>query len=102
MACSVSWIFPRMNDSSVSQVGVDVTGVVGVFFFTATSPSVAGTRPVVVVSHRKVTSPSAFYPPSDRSSFGYIGGKVRNYLAALDATTGLATGWNPNADFGVY
>src|SRR5207244_2405398 len=27
-----------------------------------------------------------------------IGGAARNNVAALDATTGLATGWNPNAN----
>jgi len=57
-----------MNVSSVSHVGIDGAGAAGVFFFTATSPSVAGTRPVVVVSHRKVASPSTFYPPPDGSS----------------------------------
>jgi hypothetical protein len=29
-------------------------------------------------------------------SFTSIGGQSRSYLAALDATTGLATAWNPN------
>lgn len=29
--------------------------------------------------------------------FGFIGGQPRNRIAALDATTGLATAWNPNA-----
>jgi hypothetical protein len=28
--------------------------------------------------------------------FSYIGGQLRNRLAALDATTGAATAWNPN------
>jgi len=31
-------------------------------------------------------------------NFTSIGGQTRNYLAALDATTGLATAWNPNAN----
>jgi predicted small secreted protein len=30
--------------------------------------------------------------------FTSIGGQKRNYIAALDATTGKATDWNPNAD----
>ncbi len=30
--------------------------------------------------------------------FYTIGGQARNFIAALDATTGLATAWNPNAD----
>jgi hypothetical protein len=30
--------------------------------------------------------------------FGSIGGQARNNIAALDATTGEATGWNPNAN----
>jgi trimeric autotransporter adhesin len=34
--------------------------------------------------------------------FTSIGGQTRNYIAALDATTGLATTWNPNANFGGY
>ena len=31
-------------------------------------------------------------------SFTFIGGIVRNHIAALDVTTGEATAWNPNAD----
>jgi hypothetical protein len=30
--------------------------------------------------------------------FTSIGGQARNYIAALDASTGSATGWNPNAE----
>ena len=33
-------------------------------------------------------------------SFTSIGGQARNSIAALDATTGAATSWNPNADSG--
>jgi trimeric autotransporter adhesin len=33
--------------------------------------------------------------------FSDIGGQARNFVAALDATTGAATPWNPNADNGV-
>ena len=33
--------------------------------------------------------------------FDGIGGQSRNNIAALDATTGNATNWNPNADFTV-
>jgi trimeric autotransporter adhesin len=35
-------------------------------------------------------------------SFGTIGGQTRNRIAALDATTGDATAWNPNANSQVY
>ena len=31
-------------------------------------------------------------------SFASIGGQARNRLAALDATTGLPTAWNPDAN----
>jgi LPXTG-site transpeptidase (sortase) family protein len=34
--------------------------------------------------------------------FHNIGGQGRNYIAALDATTGNATAWNPNANTNVY
>ncbi len=34
--------------------------------------------------------------------FTSIGGQTRNYIAALDTTTGLASTWNPNASFEVY
>jgi len=34
--------------------------------------------------------------------FGIIGGQVRSCLAALDATTGAATAWNPSANGGVW
>ena len=33
-------------------------------------------------------------------SFSSIGGEARNHLAALDATTGLATSWNPDREGG--
>jgi hypothetical protein len=33
--------------------------------------------------------------------FTQIGGQMRPFLAALDATTGLATDWNPTPDMGV-
>jgi hypothetical protein len=36
------------------------------------------------------------------SSFSFIGGQPRNNLAALDATTGAATAWNPNPNSQVY
>jgi len=35
-------------------------------------------------------------------NFWNIGGQPRNHLAAIDATTGLATSWNPNPDGPVY
>jgi len=35
-------------------------------------------------------------------SFTTIGGQTRNNIAAVDATTGLATAWNPNANNTVY
>jgi hypothetical protein len=31
--------------------------------------------------------------------FGNIGGQSRSYIAALDASSGLATAWNPSADY---
>ncbi len=34
--------------------------------------------------------------------FTSIGGQTRNHIAALNATTGAATGWNPNANGPVY
>ncbi|MBI2618691.1 MAG: fibronectin type III domain-containing protein, partial [Ignavibacteriales bacterium] len=34
--------------------------------------------------------------------FTSIGGQTRNRIAALDASTGLATSWNPNANSNVY
>ena len=35
-------------------------------------------------------------------SFGTIGGQLRNDIARLDGTTGLADSFNPNADFTVF
>ena len=34
--------------------------------------------------------------------FTDIGGANRNYIARIDATTGVASSWNPNADYSVY
>ena len=34
--------------------------------------------------------------------FTSIGGQTRNYIAALDAGTGAATDWNPNASGGIF
>jgi len=34
--------------------------------------------------------------------FTTIGGQTRNYIAAIDASTGLATSWNPNPNVYVY
>jgi len=52
---------PRKNSSSVSHVGIDDEGVVGVFSFTATLlPS--GTQPGFL-ANRKVTSPLPFSTP---------------------------------------
>ncbi|MBN2027247.1 MAG: PQQ-binding-like beta-propeller repeat protein [Actinobacteria bacterium] len=36
------------------------------------------------------------------SNFSYIGGQNRNNLAALDATTGAATAWDPDPNSSVY
>ncbi len=33
--------------------------------------------------------------------FNSIGGQPRNFIAALDPSSGNATAWNPNADFAV-
>ena len=41
-----------------------------------------------------VKSPGLFMPGGNSTN---IGGQPRNNIAALDATTGLATSWNPNA-----
>jgi flagellar hook capping protein FlgD/putative pyrroloquinoline-quinone-binding quinoprotein len=38
------------------------------------------------------------YVGGGQAGFKNIGGQPRNRIAALDATTGLATSWNPNAD----
>jgi len=35
-------------------------------------------------------------------SFSYIGGQGRNYIAAIDPSTGNATSWNPNSNNNVY
>ena len=34
--------------------------------------------------------------------FASVGGQVRNYIAAIDASTGALTSWNPNANDEVY
>ena len=53
-----------------------------------------GTRTPTATSTPTAVSGSTVYAGGDFTS---IGGQTRNYIAALDATTGAATAWNPNA-----
>jgi len=63
---------------------------------TAWNPNAGGTSPYVWAL---AVSGSTVYAGGDFTS---IGGQGRNYIAALDASSGLATAWNPNASGGVY
>jgi hypothetical protein len=56
------------------------------------NPNASGGTPTSVSA--LVVSGSTVYVGG---SFSSIGGQARNHIAALDATTGTATGWNPNA-----
>jgi trimeric autotransporter adhesin len=47
-------------------------------------------------------SGSTVYAGGDFSGTNSIGGADRNHIAALDASTGLATSWDPNADEDVF
>ena len=58
---------------------------------TAWNPNAGGTSPYVWAL---AVSGSTVYAGGDFTS---IGGQGRNYIAALDASSGLATAWNPNA-----
>ncbi len=57
-------------------------------------PNGIGTRPAEPLA----VSGSTVYVGG---GFTSIGGQPRNRIAALDATTGAATSWNPNANLGV-
>lgn len=58
---------------------------------TAWDPNTGGTSAyVIALAVSGTTVYAAGY-------FTSMGGQARNYIAALDATTGLANGWNPNA-----
>src|SRR5207244_4128438 len=53
----------------------------------------------LAVSGSTVYAGGAFYIPHDPEvNPPSIGGAFRNYIAALDATTGYATGWAPDAN----
>ena len=47
---------------------------------------------------RRTRSPCSGSTVYAGGSFTSIGGQPRNYIAALDATSGAATAWNPNAN----
>ncbi|HOD15751.1 MAG: delta-60 repeat domain-containing protein [Spirochaetes bacterium] len=47
-------------------------------------------------------SGNVIYVGGDFSGASSIGGQDRNYIAALDVETGLATDWNPDSDAPVY
>jgi hypothetical protein len=64
---------------------------------TAWNPNSGGSPSDVVTT--LVASGSAVYAGG---GFTNIGGQARNHIAALDATTGAATAWNPNANDFVY
>jgi len=51
--------------------------------------------PYMRKSHTIAVSGSTVYVGG---GFTSVGGQARNRLAALDASTGNATSWNPNAD----
>src|SRR5215813_3538868 len=60
-------------------------------------------RAIVVPGNGKVYVGGAFQqnvPPAD-PNVPTCGGQVRNHIAALDASTGLATSWDSNANFDV-
>ena len=59
---------------------------------TAWNPNAAGTNLYVTAL---AVSGSTVYVGGELTS---IGGQPRNHIAALDATSGVATSWNPNAD----
>jgi hypothetical protein len=63
---------------------------------TSWNPNAGGTYPFV---HALAVSGSTIYAGGHFTS---IGGQPRNYIAALDATTGQANYWDPNAWFDDY
>src|SRR6185295_2273032 len=59
-------------------------------------PATGGTNPAV---HKIAVVGSTVYAGGE---FTTIGGQSRNNIAALDATSGLATAWNPNVTGGAF
>ncbi|HVP14233.1 MAG TPA: hypothetical protein VMS88_01740, partial [Terriglobales bacterium] len=59
---------------------------------TAWNPNAGGQHPYVLAL---AVSESTVYAGGEFTS---IGGQARNFIAALDATAGAATAWNPNAN----
>ena len=64
---------------------------------TAWNPYASGGYYSAVVNALVVTGGTVYAG----GSFTNIGGRSRNYLAAIDAGTGIATAWDPNANGGV-
>lgn len=64
---------------------------------TAWNPNASGGRPTEIWA--LAVSGSTIYAGGWYTS---IGGQSRRYIAALDAATGNATAWNPNANSGVH
>jgi hypothetical protein len=60
---------------------------------TAWDPNASGGSGASIVFALAVSEPTVYAG----GEFTSIGGQTRNYIAALDATTGLATAWDPNA-----
>ncbi len=63
---------------------------------TAWNPNVGGTVPRV---HALALSGTKLYAAGQ---FASVGGLTRNHIAAIDATTGAPTSWNPNAGGNVF
>ncbi len=83
--------FTSISKSSRSALAaLDIT--LATNFVTAWNPGVSGGSRVI---YALAVSSNTVYAAGD---FTTIGGKPRNRIAALDATTGQASTWNPNAN----
>jgi hypothetical protein len=89
--------FTTIGTPAVTRNRIAELDIAGAGLPTDWSPNITnGDVQVIAVSGSTVYAGGGF------TNAGTAGGQARSYIAALDATTGLATAWNPSANNSVF